>query len=133
MTVPKPSVDEVEVEDDPEDHEDEAPKELADVGMSDVLVDAESEITAPQRVIVEAVQVQRKAVQRSHKKAAKMKRHADSLHVAVRVRRLHRLDSYAKKQGWSVLKAPPEAVRDARLKGWWQEWQQLKKVGLKLR
>ena len=131
--------DEVEVE---EDYEDEAPKEHVDAGVVQVKLDADLEAreqaameqaSEEQRAVIKAVRVQRKAVRRSHRTAAKMKKHADSLHVAVRRRRFYRLEGYAKKQGWSVLKAPPEAVRDARLKGWWQEWWQLKKMGLELR
>ena len=136
-------IEEVEVQ---EDIEDRAKEVVVDAGVAKVVTDVAADATLEareqaamvqgtedQRVAIKAVRVQRKAVRRSHRKAAKMKRGADSLQVAVRRGRLRRLEHYAKKQGWSAEKVPAGSDRDVRLQEWWQEWRQLKKMGLELR
>lgn len=84
-----------------------------------------------EQVVVDVMRVQRKAVKQSHRKVGRMKGDVDALHHAVRIGRFRRLDGYAKKQGWLESTPPPEAVRDDRLRGWWQEWRSLKKTGLR--
>lgn len=117
-----------------------APREISDASLLNV--DASLEVreqrvmmyAAPEyKMAVRKVRSHRAAVGRTHRKAAKMKRDADSMHLVIRRSRFERLDDHAKKHDWSASVMPAEAAGDARLKGWWEEWRQLKEMGLQLR
>jgi hypothetical protein len=61
-----------------------------------------------------------RAAQRSSKIAGKAK----GLENLVRQHRFHKLDSYAKRMGWTQDKAP--ATNNPEEVAWWQEWRGLR-------